>query len=183
MDPAPAERGDDLLAELANEDRPLADFGEGFDHADDVALRDGRLEAQQQVGRGQVEEVKRVRLQHLAVVHQPPQLCGRDGHLVDAGDEVHRLGRAEVVADRTDAAEALHDDRDFPVHPALDEALEPAELDDVEAGLFDLAGFVQPDRHLAVAFDAGDRLDRDAAKVFGMDGGFEGGHRGVSRQS
>ncbi len=33
--------GDHLLTEFANEDRPLADLGEGFDHADNVALGDG----------------------------------------------------------------------------------------------------------------------------------------------
>ena len=46
-------------------------------HADDVA--DGRVgvEAEQQVGRDQVEEVQGVRLEHLPVVHQPAHLLGR----------------------------------------------------------------------------------------------------------
>ena len=77
MDAPAAGRGDHLLAEFADEDRPFADLGKGFDHADDVALRDRRLEAEQQVGRGQMEEVERVGLQHLAVMHQPPHLLGR----------------------------------------------------------------------------------------------------------
>ena len=49
------------------------------------------------------------------------------------------LGRGQVVADRADAAQPLDEDRDLPVGMALDEALEAAELDDVEARLGDLA--------------------------------------------
>ena len=69
-----------------------------------------------------------------------------------------------MVADRADAAQALDDDGDLPIHPALDEALEPAELDDVEARLFDLAGLVEADGDLAVALHPGDRIDDDLAR-------------------
>jgi hypothetical protein len=72
------------------------------------------------------------------------------------------------MADRTDPAQALDDERDFPIHPATNEALETAEFDNVEAGLFNLSGFVQPDGDLAMAFDAGNRIDHDLARgVFG----------------
>ena len=69
------------------------------------------------------------------------------------------------MADRADAAQALDDDRDLPVHPPLDEPLEPPELHDMEARLLDLAGLVEPDGDLAVAFDAGDRIDDDLARA------------------
>ena len=42
-----------------------------------------------------------------------------------------------------------------------DEPLESPELDDMEPGLLDFAGLVEPDRDLAVAFDARDRIDDD----------------------
>ena len=48
---------------------------------------------------------------------------------------VHGLGRGQVVADRADAAQPLHEHRDLPVGAALDEPLEAAELDDVQARL------------------------------------------------
>jgi len=101
---------------------------------DDVA--DGRIGvgSKEQVGRGQVEKVKRVGLEHLAVMHEPADLFGRGGEAVGlhADDLVHGLGRGQVMADRADAAEPLNEDRRFPVRTALDEALEAAELDDVE---------------------------------------------------
>ena len=121
------------------------------------------VHAQEEVGRGEVEEVQGVGLEHLAVVHEPPHLLGRRGQLARPGadDDVHGLGRGQMVADRADAAEPLDEDRGLPVGPALDEALEAAELDDVETGLGHLAGVVQPDGDLAVAFDPGDGFDRD----------------------
>ena len=54
----------------------LAVSGCGGDDADDVALGDVGVEAEQQVGRGQMEEMQRVRLQDLAVVHQAADLLG-----------------------------------------------------------------------------------------------------------
>ena len=79
--------------------------------------------------------MQRVRLQHLAVVHQATQLDGAGGHLPHTDDPVHRLGSGQVMGDRADAAQALHHHRDLPVGPALDEFLEAAELDDVQAHL------------------------------------------------
>ena len=86
-------------------------------------------------GRDQVEEVQRVRLEHLAVVHEPAHLLGRGRELLAADDPVHRLGGGEVVADRADAAEPLDEHGHFPEGPALDEPLEAAELDDVQPRL------------------------------------------------
>ena len=52
------------------------------------------VEAEQQVGRGQVEEVQRVGLEDLPVVHQPAHLLGGRRELLAADDPVHGLGRA-----------------------------------------------------------------------------------------
>ena len=109
---------------------------------DDVSLSDRRLEAEQKVGRRQMKEVERVGLEDLAVMHQPPHLLRGGRQLVDARDDVHRLACAEVMADWTNTAETLDDDRNFPVHPALDKPFEAPELDNMESRLFDFAGFV-----------------------------------------
>ncbi len=156
---------DDLLPELAQQDGPGGQLAVVGDDPDDVA--DGRvgIGAEEQVGRGQVEEVQGVRLEHLAVVHQPAHLFGRRGEALgrDAGDGVHGLGRGQVVADRADAAEALHEHGRLPVGAALDEALEAAELDDVQPGLGHRVAVVQVDGDLAVALNAGDGFDGDLA--------------------
>ena len=49
---------DDLLAELAQADAAPRDLGVGGDQAQDVALRGVGVEAEQQVGRGEVEEAR-----------------------------------------------------------------------------------------------------------------------------
>jgi CBS-domain-containing membrane protein len=74
-------RGDtnDLLPELAQQHALARQLGVRLQHAYDVAGGDVCVEAEQQVGRRQVKEVQRVRLQDLPVVHQPPQLLGRLG--------------------------------------------------------------------------------------------------------
>ena len=139
-------------------------FGVGAHHGQDVALGTRAVEAEQQIGRGQIKEVQGVRLQDLAVVQQPPQLLRRRCELPGANDDVQRLGRRQMVADRTNAAEPLDDDRNLPVHAAADEAFEAAELDDVKARIVDLAGLVQANGDFAVAFDARDRIDHDLAR-------------------
>ena len=97
-----------------------------------------RLEAEQQVGRGEVEEMQHMALHHLPVMHQPPHLLRRGRQHVDADDLVHRLGAGQMVADRADAAQPLHDHRHFPQKPPADEALEAAELDDMQPRLVHL---------------------------------------------
>jgi hypothetical protein len=84
----------------------------------------------------EVEKMQHMALHHLAVMHQPAHLLRR-GRQCRRRDHVHRLGRGEVVADRADAAQPLHDDRHLPQQPAADEALEAAELDDVQPRLVD----------------------------------------------
>ncbi len=93
-----------------------------------------------------------------------------------AGDQVHGLDRGEVMADRTDAAQALHRDRDLPIGAALDENFKTAKLDDVQTDLMDLVVGVEEQRDLAVALDPCDGVDGDAAQRFRPFGGFQSGH-------
>jgi hypothetical protein len=164
---------DHFLAVLAQEHAFLGDFGMGGDDPDHVAGRDIGTEAEQQVGRGQVEEVQGVGLQDLAGMHQAADLLGGRRQLLDAEHHVQRLGGGEVVRDRADAAQALHHDRHFPVGAALDEFLEAAEFDDVQAHLVHLVVVVEQDGDLAVAFNPRNGIDGDAAQLFGGFGGFE----------
>ena len=161
----PADVPDDFLAELAGQHALPGEIGKRRRHAEDVALADLALEAEQQIGRGEVEEMQRVRLNDLAVVQQATQLLGGRRERPVAGDQVHRLGRRKQVAHRADAAEPLHGDRHFPVRPAFDENLEAAKLDNVEPHLMDPVLLVEQDGDLAVSLDARDRLDRDPAQA------------------
>jgi hypothetical protein len=80
------------------------------------------------------------------------------------------------MANRADAAEALHGDRNFPVRPALDEGLKAAELDDVEADLMNSVPLVEENRHLAVPLHTRDRFDGDSAQLLRRLRGFEVEH-------
>ncbi len=173
---------DDFLAVLAQQHAALRHVGVLGRHADDVAPGDVRVEAEQQVGRTQVEEVQCMRLQDLPVVHQATDLFRSRRQLRRAHHLVERLAGREVVADRADAAQALHHHRHFPVRAALDELLERAELDDVQACLLHVVVMIEQQRHLALALDARRRFDDYATQAFGFGGGFErGGVHGVSR--
>ena len=66
---------------------------------------------------------------------------------------------------RANATQALDHDRDFPIRPALDEFLEAAELDDVQAHLVHPVLLVEQNGDLAVALDARDGINRDTAPV------------------
>jgi len=92
-------------------------------------------------------------------VHEAAHFFGGRGEVFATDDTVHGFCGGEVVADGADAAEALDEDGDFPVGAALDEALEAAELHDVEAGLLDLVLFVEQDGDFSVSFDAGHWLN------------------------
>ena len=164
---------DDFLAILPQQHALLRDLRMGGRHADDVAAGHVGAEAEQQVGRRQVEEVQRVGLQDLAVMHQAADLLrgGRERRGTD--HLVERLAGGQVVAHRADAAQPLHHDRHFPVRTALDELLERTELDDVQPRLLHVIVLVHQQRDLAVALDARHGLDDDAAQPFGLRGGFQ----------
>jgi hypothetical protein len=113
-----------------------------------------------------MEEVKRMRLEHLSIVHEAADFFGRRGQLVHAHDQIHGLGGSQMMADRTDAAESLNQDRDFPVGAALDESFEPTEFDNMKAGLLNHVVLIQKERYLAVAFDASHGLDDHPLQFF-----------------
>jgi hypothetical protein len=128
--------------------------------------------------------VQRVRLHDLAVVHQAADLLGASSNGLRADHQVERLGGRELVRHRADTAQALHHDRHLPVGASLDELLEPAELDDVQAHLLHPVVFVEQDRHLAVPLDARHRVDGDATQALRGGGSLEiESHGGRGNQS
>ena len=72
-----------------------------------------------------------MRLHHLAIVHQSPQLFGTDRDGLRTNDVVERLGGRQMVRNRTDSAQTLHHHRHFPVRATFNEFLEAAKLDNV----------------------------------------------------
>ena len=160
MDALVAQQLDDALAEAAQGDAGAAQLGLGRRHAQNVAHGGVRVHAQQQVGRGEMEEAQRVRLHHLRQVQHAPQLRRgvRNPHRHDgfAG-----LGRGKKVRDRADAADARHQAGHLVERPALGETLKAAHLGDVKVRVLDLALAVELDGDLAVAFQARYRIDGD----------------------
>ena len=132
---------------------PSAGVGMLLDQARRCCAGRIAVEAQQQVGRREVEEAQRVRLHELRAVEQLAQLRRgrRDAH---GHDRVAGLGRRQQMADRADAADARGDRRHLVKRPAFGELLEAAHLGDVELRVGDLARVVEIDRDLGVAFDA-----------------------------
>ncbi len=159
---------DDFLAEAAQQHAALGRFRMGHGDADDVALGHIAVEAEEQVRRTEVEEVQRVRLQHLAVVHQATHLFRRRRQFFGADDDIERLGGGQMVRHRADAAQALDHDRHFPIRPALDEFLEAAKFDDVQAHLMHFVLVVEQDGDFAVAFNPRHWVDGDTAQGFGV---------------
>ena len=154
---------DDLLTELAHLHALERETGVLLDDTDDVAFRDRSVETEQQVGRREVEEMQGVGLKDLPVVHQAAHLLAGRRQLVDAKNAIHSLRRAEMMAHRTDSAQALHQHRELPERATLDEALETPELDDVQPGAQYAMVVVEEDGDLAVSLDPGERLDHDAS--------------------
>ncbi len=162
MDPLAADLSDHLLPKLPQANPLERELWVRLDHAGHVADRGVGVEAEEQVRRGEVEQVERVRLNELPHVHQLANQPGWPGQLL-AHDRVTRLGRGQVVADRADPADPLCDLGHLEEHAPLAELLEAPELVDVHPGLGDLARVIEMDRHLGVALDARDRFDGDGA--------------------
>ena len=112
-----------------------------------------------------MEKMQRVRLQGLAEMQQAAQLFSRGRESLHANQLVHRLGCRQLMADRANPAQALHQERHFPVWTALNEFLEAAKLDDMEACLMDMIFIIQQQRDLAVPFNARDGIDGNAPEV------------------
>ena len=144
-----------------------------LDHADDIAMAHCIVETEQQVGRAQVEEMQGMRLQGLAEVHQPANLLRSRRKLLDAHQRIRGLGGSQVMAHRANAAKALHQHRHFPVGPSLDEFLEAAEFDNMQACLLDVVVIIQQQGDLAVPLDPRQRLDHHPLQPFRVRGGFQ----------
>ena len=115
----------------------------------------------EEVGRVEHVDVERVALDPLAAVEEPAQRADRLGHL-DAADVLDRVDRAHLVGDRADAADPRGDVRRLEEGAAAQERLEEARrLEDPQLDVLDRA-VPEPDRHRALALDAGEvvRLDR-----------------------
>ena len=69
----------------------------------------------------------------MAEVHEFAQLLRRRRQMLGANETIDSLAGRQVMADRADAAQALHDNRHVPVRAALNELFETAELDDVQS--------------------------------------------------
>src|SRR4030067_832149 len=80
-------------------------------------------------------------------------IFGGGGEPLHADQLVHRLGCRQLMADRTEPAQALHDERHFPVGTALDEFLEAAKLDDVEERLMDMVPGIEQQRDPGLPLD------------------------------
>src|SRR6185312_13192357 len=65
----------------------------------------------------------------------------------------------QMVTDKADSADPLHQHRRLPEWVALNELLEAAELDDMQPGVDDVVVVVEVHGDLAVALDPGDGID------------------------
>ena len=162
VDALAPDRLDHLLAEAAQPDPVAGQLRVGPQHPEQVPAGRLGVEAEQQIRRGQVEEAEGVGLHDLGQVQDPAQVGPGRGRL-GGQDLVAGLGRGDQVADRADAADAGHDRRQLVHRPALADALEAAELGDVEVGVGDLAVVVELDGDLGVALDPGHGVDDDLA--------------------
>ena len=97
--------------------------------------------------------------------------CGRQ--LLCTCDLINGFPGGEMVADGTDPAQSLHDDRHVPVRTTLDEALEAAELYDMQPRFLDVVIVVGKQCHLAVSFDARQWFDDDALERLPIRCGFQ----------
>jgi hypothetical protein len=165
VDPLPPERLDDLLPETAQGDPVAGEFGGGLGHGKEIPAVGVGVEAEQQVGRREVEEAEGVRLHDLRQIDHPAQLDrhrgDRHGH-----DLVTRLGRGDQVAHRADAADAGHERRHLVHRAPLADPLEAAELCHGEVGVGDVSAFVEVQGDPGVTFDPGDRIDHDLGATF-----------------
>ena len=158
---APADDLDDRVAVLARLDHLAADLQPHLvDHAQDIALCDGRIRSHHKIRSGEGIEMGGVVGEVEAGIEQLAQLLGRRGR-VDMVDRIGCLGRRHMVRFGAHAADAVGQQRHL-LHRAADaEALEAAQLGDLEIGVGHFALFVEENFDLAVAFKAGDGVDTD----------------------
>jgi len=123
-----------------------------------VPLGDIGAESEKQVRRGEMEKMKGVGLEELAVMHQSTHFFSGWGKILPPYDSVHGLGGSQMMADRADSTKPLYRYRGFPIGPTLDKTFESAKFDNMEAGLLDLVFLIKQDSNLPMAFHPGDRF-------------------------
>ena len=153
-----------LLSARMLDDLPADLEADLADDAEDVALGGVEVGAHDEVGTGEHEEMGRVVAGEEAVVEQLTQLATR-GRGLHAEDPVEGFGGGYVVRLRADAADARRDARQLLDRPADAEALEAAQLGDLEVGVGHFAVVVQENLDLAVALETGDWIDADLFHV------------------
>ena len=162
-----ADRVDLLAADHADELgglRAQLDHGAGgleadlADDAEDVARRRVALRPHDEVRAGEDVEVRRVVGHVERVVEQLAQHAAR-GRDLDAEHGVDGLGGRHVVSLRAHAADARRDARQLLDRAADAEALEAAQLGDLEVDVLDLVVVVHEDLDLAVTLETGDGID------------------------
>ena len=82
MNALSAQPFDDLLAKLAQADAIQRQLGILLGHAEDIALRRVGIHAEQQIGRGKMEQAQRVRLRDLRQSKDAAQLVRRRAEFV-----------------------------------------------------------------------------------------------------
>jgi hypothetical protein len=115
----------------------------------------------------------RVGLQHLPEVEQAAQFVRAGSQLVHTDQLVHSFGRGQVMAHWTDTAEALDQNRQFPVWPTLNESFESAKFDNVQTGLLDVIFVVEQQSDFAMTFHSGYGVDDYPLQLLWIRGGFE----------
>ena len=106
--------------------------------------------------------MERVALDPFAAVQQPPELAERAVD-PDAQRVLHRMDRAHLIGDRTDAADARGDIRGLLERAAAEEGLEEAgRLEYLKTNLLHAVAF-DPDVERALAFDPRQVVDLDRA--------------------
>ena len=129
---APADHLGDALAQAAELERVARDLGKGAQQGDDVALRRVRVDAEEQVRRGEREEVDGVRVDDRGAVERLAQQVRRRGR-GDAEDLVDCPRRGQMVGLRSSAADARRHRRHHLDLHAGQEGLEAAEVHHLEA--------------------------------------------------
>src|SRR6516162_6811293 len=102
-----------------------------------------------------------MRLHELRAVNNFAQQLGSLGNAY-RHDGVACFRRRQLMADGTDTADARGDSWHFVERASFSELLKAADLRHLEPGVCDIAGVVQVNRDLGMAFDAAHRLDYDA---------------------
>jgi len=77
-----------------------------------------------------------------------------------AGNDIHGLGSGQVMAYRTDTAQALDENRNLPVRPPLNKTLEATELHHMKTGLRNAPLIIKMDGDLTVSLDSRYRFYR-----------------------